>query len=345
MLQYKKGESLKLNLLYYDILHYHTEALELLLKNFKVTTLQDPGFDTDDVLQNTEILMAPLGFTVDKQKIDRCSNLKVIASSTLSVPHIDTEYAGTKGIRIIHLGDEKAFLETITPTAEMAFGLIVAITRHLPSACKAALDARWGGRPFGHRTPKMLSRMSLGIIGLGRLGRMVASYGAAFGMKVCYFSPRSRDNEYRRCQSLFELARTADVVSLHAHHTPETEKMIDSEFFEEMRPGSYIVNTARGAVVDETAMLHSLVSGHLGGAALDVLADEFEPHFKKNIQMHPLVKYARRNENLIITPHCAGATLDAWVKTQTRTVGLIIDALKPLTTGCGYDQKIGEVHC
>lgn len=320
---------MKLNLLYYDILHYHPEALELLQKNFKVTTLKDPGFDSDFVLKNTEILMAPLGFQVDKQKIDRCPNLKVIASSTLSIPHIDTVYAGSKGIETIYLGNEAAFLETITPTAELTIGLIIAITRHLPWSYKAALDSKWGGRPFGRRTPKMLSKMSLGIIGLGRLGRMVASYGTAFGMKVYYYSPRSKEPAYEYCDSLAELAKSSDVVSLHAHHSQETEGMIDKNFFHSMKRGAYFVNTARGALVDEGALLGALESGHLGGAALDVLADEYDLNFRKKLNHHPMVEYARANENLILTPHYAGATSDAWIKTQTKTVELVMDALKP----------------
>lgn len=317
---------MKLNMLYYGVLNYQPETLELMRSHFNITTLEDPSFDTDAVLRNTEVLMAPLGFQVDKQKIDRCQNLKMIASSTLSIPHIDEKYASAKGIQTIHLGDEKEFLGMITPTAEMAFGLIIAITRFLPWACKAALDARWGGRPFGRRTPKMLSNMSLGIIGLGRLGRMVASYGTAFGMKVYYYSPNSRNPAYERCESLTELARLSDVVSLHAHHIRETEKMIDSWFFQSMRPGSYFVNTARGALVDEKALLEALTSGHLGGAALDVLAAEYDAGFKQKLYHHPLVNYARENENLIITPHYAGATIDAWIKTQRRTIELLLEA-------------------
>ena len=93
----------------------------------------------------------------------------------------------------------------------------------------------------------MLSNMTLGILGLGRLGSMVASYGKAFGMDVYYYSPRSKNLEYHKCHSALDLARHSDIVSVHAHHTPETEHMINDEFFSAMRPGAYFVNTARGA--------------------------------------------------------------------------------------------------
>jgi len=90
-----------------------------------------------------------------------------------------------------------------------------------------------------------------------------------------------------------------------------------------MRPGSYLVNTARGALIDETALLIALESGHLAGAALDVLADEYQPDFKSRIKDIPLVQYARAHQNLIITPHYAGATVDAWIMTQRKTMEIL----------------------
>jgi D-3-phosphoglycerate dehydrogenase len=317
----------KTRLLYYEILNYQGSVLKLMRDNFEVITLPDPDHDTDEVLHAIEVTMAPLGFQFDRMKIDRCPSLKIIASSTISVPHIDVEYAVSKGIKIVSLSGQKEFLETITSTAELTWGLLIALVRRIPSAHKAVCAYQWNGRQFGHRTPHMLSQMILGIVGLGRLGSIVASYGRSFGMKVYYYSPSSRDPSYKQCSTLSELAQCSDIVSVHAHHTSATEKIIDKTFIQAMKPGSFIVNTARGALIDESALLEGLESGHLGGAVLDVLADEYQSDFKVRLNESPLIKYARVHDNLIITPHYAGATVDAWIKTQTRTIQLVCETL------------------
>jgi lactate dehydrogenase-like 2-hydroxyacid dehydrogenase len=318
----------KKKLLYYEVLQYHPSVLALMNEKFEVVSLPDPAHDTDEVLERIDVSLAPLGFPFDKSKIDRCPSLRVIGSSTLSVPHIDLDHAATKGIKVCWLSEEhKAFLNTITPTAELTWGLIIAITRKIPWAHNDVCSGNWEGRSFGKQTSHMLSNMSLGIIGLGRLGELVACYGKAFGMDVYYFSPTSTNPEYKRCDTLLELAAIADIVSIHAHHTPDTERMIGSEFFTAMKSGSYLVNTARGAIVDENALLEALDSGHLAGAALDVYADEYKSVFVNKLGQSPIVKYAKMHDNLILTPHYAGATVDAWERTQTKIIEIIHETI------------------
>ncbi|MBF0343330.1 MAG: hydroxyacid dehydrogenase [Nitrospirae bacterium] len=314
-------------LLYYDMLSYCDTVRGLLEEHFQVITLPDPSYDTDDILKTVEVCMAPLGFKFDRAKIDKCPKLKVIASSTLSVPHIETDYAMLKGIGVCSLSNEKEFMKSITPTSELTWGLIIALTRRIPWAHKMVCSGQWNGRELGRKTPKMLSRMNLGIIGLGRLGSLVAAYGKAFGMRVYYYSPTSRDDSYERCENLSDLAACSDIVSVHAHLTPQTVKIINMDFIQAMRPGSFIINTARGALIDESALLNALQSGHLGGAALDVLAEEYELDFKASLKNSPLVEYAKSHDNLIITPHYAGATIDAWEKTQMRFFDLLYEAI------------------
>ncbi len=314
--------------LYYDILQYQEATLRLIEQNFNMKNLPDPDYDTDDVLGDIEVAMAPLGFPFDRKKIDRCPILKIIGSSTLSIPQIDVNYAESKGIKVCFLDNQqKRFLESITPTAELAWGLVIALTRYILPAHKTVLKGQWAGRKFGRQTPRMLSSMSLGIVGLGRLGSIVASYGKAFGMKVYYYSPHSRNKEYMWCDTLLELAQKSDIISIHAHHIPETEKLVNREFIYSMQPGSFVVNTARGELIDESALLEGLTSGHLGGAALDVLTGEFNPEFKNSLSNSSLVQYACVHDNLIITPHYGGSTIDAREKTQAQMVKLIIESV------------------
>jgi len=317
----------KPKLLYYRMLEFHPKAIDLLETHFQVTVKQDPSQDDDDSLREVDVLLAPLGFACDRRKIDRCRSLKIVASNTLSAPHIDIAYCRQKGIRVCHLADQKELLARVTPTGELTWALIIALSRRLPWAHDAVCRGQWNGRHFGSQTPRMLSQMSLGIVGLGRLGRMVAAFGEPLVKHIYTFSPHSTDGRYTACPSLIDLARHADIVSIHASHTPATTNLIDERFLTALKPGSFLVNTARGALVDEQALLAALESGHLAGAALDVLAGEYEPHFRQTLADHPLVVYARSHDNLIITPHYAGATVDAWLATQTRTVELILGAL------------------
>jgi D-3-phosphoglycerate dehydrogenase len=313
-------------LIYYDLLRYVPAVRAFMDEHFEVVTLPTPAQDTPEVLSRAEALLAPLGYPVGADKMARCPKLKCIASSTLSVPHLDLAAAAARGIGVVYLSEaEKGLLATVTPTAELCWALIIALTRHIPQAHRAVCAGGWDGRHFGRLTPKMLSSMTLGIIGLGRLGSLTAARGLAFGMEVLYYSPRSSNPAYGRCATLLELAGRADIVSMHAHLTPETEGMCDAAFFAAMRPGAYFINTGRGGLVDEAALLAALRSGHLAGAATDVLADEYRPDFRERLPENPLVQYARTHDHLIITPHYAGATVDAWGATQMRTMELLVE--------------------
>lgn len=311
--------------IYYAILNYTQENRELLARNFEVVELADPREDTPELLARAEAILAPLGHRCGRDKIDAAPGLKVIGSNTTGHPHIDVEYARSRGIAVVTLKDHQDFLDTITPTSELTFGLIIALTRKMLPAAQSVLAGRWERWPFGGEA--MLSRMRLGVIGLGRLGRKVAHYGKAFGMTVRYNDPFVENDDYERVESLVDLAAVSDILTLHVPHEPETERMIGQDVFAALPRGSWFVNTARGELVDEAALLAALESGHLGGAATDVLDGEFVPDFSTRAGEHPLVRYARSHDNLIITPHIGGSTRDAWHLTQEYTVLKMIEAL------------------
>jgi D-3-phosphoglycerate dehydrogenase len=173
----------------------------------------------------------------------------------------------------------------------------------------------------------MLSRMSLGVVGYGRLGKMVARYGLCFGMKVLYYDPYVDEHDLgiQRVHSLEELVAKSDVTTVHIPHDPETETLFDQNIFSRFKRGSYFVNTSRGEIVDHTALLEALKKGTLAGAALDVFEGEFVPEFQ--IENHPLWKYATKEHTLLITPHIGGSTVDAWSLTEEFTILKIIEAL------------------
>lgn len=317
----------KPTIIYYEILNYRPQNMELLRDNFQVITLPDPSYDTLEVLSMADVALAPLGYSFDKEKIDKSPRLKAIGSNTTGHPHIDVDYAKEKQIKVITLKDYQEFLDSITPTAEMAWGLIIAVTRNIIPAFNSVLNGKWDRWSFGGQ--KMLSRMSLGIAGLGRLGRKVASYGISFGMKVNYFDPYidQGGQEIKRSESLEELVESNDIITVHIPHEPETEDLFNKDVFNRFKKGSFFINTSRAELIDQDALLEVLKSGRLAGAATDVLEGEFEPGFGMNVLDSPMVGYAAENNNLIITPHIGGSTTDAWTLTQEHTIRKLIEKM------------------
>ncbi|MCI0400590.1 MAG: D-isomer specific 2-hydroxyacid dehydrogenase family protein [Gammaproteobacteria bacterium] len=306
--------------LYYTILNFMPNNLLVLSKQFNVTQLPDPGADTDEILANLDLCFAPLGYPFDAAKMQRCPKLKAIVTNTTGVPHIDMPMAAARGMRIFSLKDEQAFLRTITATAEHTWGLLLALLRRTPWGFQAVLGGEWNRFDFG--APAMLSRLSLGIVGLGRLGSMVARYGAAFGMHVHYYDPYVEPpaDGPKRKETIEDLIAASDVLTLHAPSNKETRHVINRDVINRCKPGAIIINTSRGELIDEMALLDALQEKRLAGAALDVLDDEYSPRFRP--ADHPLVHYARQHDNLLITPHIGGSSLDAWNETQRRVIDM-----------------------
>jgi phosphoglycerate dehydrogenase-like enzyme len=304
--------------LYYTVLKYQPESLAALHDAFEVTELESPNEDTPELLAGTEVLFAPLGFMVDRAKIDACPKLRVVASNTTGHPHIDVDYCRAKGVEVACLKFAQDFLDSITPTAELSFGMIIAVTRNMMRAHEAALSGTWDRRPFG--APAMLSRMKLGVVGLGRLGGKVARMAAAADMDVRYYDPSVRSDLYGQAVDLTELAAWCDVLTIHVPHEPDTEGLISRDIMAAMPAGGYVVNTSRGELIDWAALQDLLASGHLAGAALDVFEGEFEEGFQGRYGEHPFLAFARTHGNVLITPHVGGSTVDAWRETELKTI-------------------------
>jgi D-3-phosphoglycerate dehydrogenase len=317
----------KPNLLYYSVLQYQKESLARLNEHFEVSVVESPAFDRRDILETAEVVLAPLGYYFGKDKIDTCRSLKVIGSNTTGHPHIDVEYARSRGISVVTLKNEHEFLDAITPTAELAWGLLIALTRKMVPAMASVERGEWNRRPFpGNR---MLSRMSFGVVGLGRLGYKVAQYALKFGMSVRYYDPNVSSGfpGLIRRESLRELVSDCDVVTVHVPHEKQNERMFEEEIFGCFRRGAYFINTSRGELVDHQALLDALSKGHLAGAAVDVFEGEFAPDFASKLRNHALWAYAQEHDNLLITPHIGGSTLDAWSETEQHTIKRIVGIL------------------
>lgn len=300
--------------LYYRLMKYCPDNLAFLRHSFDTVELDDPRADTDAILAETEVLFAPLGFLVDKSKMDRCPRLKAVVSNTTGVPHIDMAEAARRQIAVCALHDEQQFLDTITPTAEMAIALMLAAWRRIPACHAAACSGAWDRRPWG--APKMFSRMRLGLVGYGRLGRKTGEIARAMGMDAAYYDPYVAGG----MESILDLAARSDILSLHAVANAETRNVVSRAVLEALPVGAMVVNTARGELLDTEALLDLLESGHLRAAALDAIDGEYDPEFSRTFAQSRLATFARTHDSLILTPHIGGSTEDAWMETERRVL-------------------------
>ncbi len=284
-----------------------SRAKEILEEFGKVESLSLSQLDFYQKVCDYEVLFVGLGLTIDKNTIDAAKKLKVIATATTGLDHIDVAYAKQKGIEILSLRGEDEFLNSITGTAELAFGLMLDVVRNVSVSFESVKNYQWDREKFcGHSVEGKI----LGIVGFGRLGKMMAKYGKAFGMKVIVCDPNKTKDESIKAGvkkvEFDELLCESDIISLHVHLSDETENMFTEKVFQKMKSSAYLINTSRGKIVNENDLLVALKNKTIAGYGADVLAGEL--NFSEIFENHPLVEYSKTHDNLIITPHIGGMT-------------------------------------
>lgn len=265
-----------------------------------------------DVIGEYDVIIVRLGFQIDKEMLDAGKKLRVVVSASTGLDHIDLTYAKSKNIAVLSLRGELGFINSLYSTAEQTWGLLLALMRRIPASFDSIKRGEWNRDAYRGRD---LDGRRLGILGLGRIGRRVAHYGNAFGMTVFAYNPRTNDpvEGVTRVSSLQELLAQSDVFSLHAGLNDATRGLIGANELALLPKGAVVVNTARGEIIDQDALVAALESQHLAGAALDVMAHEREPEARN---ASPLLAYARTHENLVLTPHIGGATYDTMAKSD-----------------------------
>lgn len=290
--------------------NFSVKAREVLPPDIFVDYGDLPQIELEQKIGDYDAAVIGLGLNFDRNILSKAKNLKVIATATTGLDHIDMIAAKEQGIEILSLRGEEEFLSSITSTAELAFGLLLDLSRQISHSFESVKNYQWERESFrGHS----LSQKVLGIVGFGRLGKMMARYGQAFGMRVIACDPFI-DKKVFQEQSVeavaFEtLLSESDAISIHVHLNADTENMFSESVFSSMKSGALLINTSRGKIVNEEDIKKALESGTLGGYATDVLTDEVG--FEKNFSSHPLVEYAKTHSNCIITPHIGGMTYES----------------------------------
>jgi lactate dehydrogenase-like 2-hydroxyacid dehydrogenase len=297
-------------------------AEELLapLAGYETTVHHGPGPVQSEqlaaLLRGVDGYLGPASLRVPGEAIDAAEALRVISNFGVGYDNVDLEYARRRGIDVCNT---PAVLSAAV--AELTIALLLQLSRGLPQAVAAVREGRWvrGGAPLPLGSD--LSGKTLAIIGMGRIGCEVAVRAAAFGMRVVYHDIRPDcpvPEGAAEAVTFGEALREADFLSLHTNLTEESRHCIGAPELAAMKPTAYLINTARGQIIDQRALAEALREGRLAGAALDVLQEE------PPLPDEPLLSMA----NVVITPHIGSATRETRAAMGRLAVQNLADCLE-----------------
>ncbi len=269
-------------------------GVELLRSKFDVDVDLDSPLEEIIGAYDAIVIRSASRLTADL--IERGTRLKVIGRAGVGIDNVDVEAATRRGIVVANAPES-----TVVSAAEQTIGLLVALARNIPQAHAALKQGRWERKRW---SGVELDGKTLGVLGFGRIGQQVARRAVGLGMRVVSYDPfvgeeRFRELGVEQALSLDELLAASEFVTLHSPVTDETRGMINRETIAKMRDGARLVNAARGALIDEDALIEAIGSGKLAGAALDVFSSE--PY------SGPLLEL----DEVVVTPHLAASTDEA----------------------------------
>ncbi|MDH3520223.1 MAG: phosphoglycerate dehydrogenase [Myxococcales bacterium] len=276
------------------------QGLEILRAAKGIDVVEAPDLSPGALLAaiaDADALIIRSGTKVTADVIEAGKHLKVIGRAGIGVDNVDVAAATAHGVVVMNTPGGN----TVT-TAEHALALLISLARHIPQATASMKAGKWEKKRF---IGVELFNRTLGVVGLGNIGRIVAQRARGLGMKVIahdpFLSQSAADKLDVELVSFEALLERADAITVHVPRTKDTIGLLGAAAFAKMKPGVLVVNAARGGIVDEDALLEALESGRVGGAGLDVFVDEPVP------PDHPLVKH----ERVVCTPHLGAATEQA----------------------------------
>lgn len=279
-------------------------GLDILEKNnIEVDMYDGPGVVDQETLKNgvkdADALISILSTNVDKDVIAAGENLKVIANYGAGFNNVDIDFAESKGIYVTNTPGVST-----RSTAELTFALVLAVARRIAEGDQLSRTKGFDGwAPLFFRG-REVSGKTIGIFGLGNIGYAVAKRAKAFDMDILYTGPHRKEDKEKELGAKYvdfdTLLKESDFITINAAYKPELHHLFDTEQFKQMKPTAYLVNAARGPIVNEQALADALKDKVIEGAALDVY--EFEPKITEDL---------KSLDNVVITPHIGNATFEA----------------------------------
>lgn len=288
------------------------------LKNAGIEVDDRPDITAEELLRNVagyDGMVVRSRTPVPKEVIDAATDLKIIVRGGVGLDSIDLKHAASKGV--IVRNTPKASSNSV---AELALGYMLALARHLPQATMSMTAGEWKKKQFKGTE---IAGKTLGLIGLGNIGWLLGQKASALGMDVIFYDVITPPDAGSAKQvSLDEVLAQSDYISLHVPKVPATTNLLNREAFAKMKDGVYIVNCARGGVVDEDALHDALASGKVAGAALDVYMDE------KVSPGNPKL-FGLKDDNgfnkVIGSPHVGAATVEGQARVGTEVADILIE--------------------
>lgn len=311
--------------------NYSKKALKIYKSLGRVLLIKKGGYipKKKQILDKINILVIRNLTQVDKKLINSVPKLKIVASPTTGLNHIDIDYLNKKKIKLISLRGQTKFLETISSTAEHTIALLLSLIRHVPWSFDEVKRGKW---PRDQFIGNQLKGKTVGILGYGRLGKIVARYCKVFNTNIISYDPSvSKEimlkNGVKKV-SFDELFKKSDIVSLHVLLTKETKSLVKEKHFHMMKKNAVLINTARGEIIEKNALYKALKNRWIKGAGIDVMWDERKDgsHLKKD----PLWKYAKGNKNLLMSSHLGGVSFEAMEETENFIANLVKEHIQKL---------------
>ncbi len=260
--------------------------------------------DLNSALKDADALIVRSATKVTKELLTHAPKLKLVARGGVGLDNVDQVACKERNIKVLNTPGAST-----NAVAELALGVMISLLRNVAKAHHQLKNKVWDKKSL---TGQEIAGKTLGVIGFGRIGASFAQKAHALGMHILAYDPNPRQTPGVSFVSLDELFSKSDVISLHTVLVPATRHMLNKESISKMKKGAYVINLARGELIDEEALFEALKSGHLGGAALDVYSQE--PYSGKLLEL----------ENVCLTPHIGAATKEA----QGRIGAELVDILR-----------------
>jgi D-3-phosphoglycerate dehydrogenase len=264
--------------------------------------------DLETVIPAYDAMVVRSRTKVREPLIDKATNLNLIIRGGVGLDNIDVKYAESKGIEVRNTPAASS-----NSVAELTVGYLLGLVRQIPQVAATMKDGKWEKKAFSKG--KEVTGKTLGLIGLGRIGSLVAQKANALGMSVIFYRRTPTQVNYATQVGLGEIFARSDFISLHVPHTDETHNIVGKEAFEKMKDGVYIINCGRGGTLDEAALYDAIKSGKVAGAALDVFEDEKEERGKRFMDL----------PQVIGSPHIGAGTKEATARVGDEVAQIAIE--------------------